>query len=136
VHQETDRTAVDPEYRLRAAHLEHFVERLEHEAVSAEGDQRFRIVNFGKRVAAAKQSLSRLSDLRVRGLQTYPEIAKVLVRMAGRTGRIRVQPVAPSQASTSSKIVAVSSNVTVPFRAVAETRRFALSTRPLVPKPC
>jgi hypothetical protein len=85
VHQEADGAAVHPEDRARASVFEHFMERLEHEAVAAQRDQCLRLVGWGPVEPLAKHRLSRLGNRRRRRQQADAARLEVaLGRVAGR----------------------------------------------------
>ncbi len=65
-----------PNTGLGATVLEHLVQRLEHEAVAAERDQRFGLLGRRESVAAAEHRFGRLGDVGARRQEADPGAAR------------------------------------------------------------
>ena len=79
--------AVHPEHRALDAAFEHFVQRLEHEAVAADRDQHVGIVRRGPSVALAQHRFGGFGHFGGRGEQADPCCGKVAVGANDGLGR-------------------------------------------------
>ena len=113
VHQEAEGAAVHAEHRAGFAVLQHGVERLQHEAVAAQRDQRLGLVGIGPAVAAAKHGFGRLGRLAGGGDQPDAD---------ARQGRARAGRARGGRRSRAAKIRICAESATVPKRSAPEWR--------------
>src|SRR5207253_2125956 len=121
VHQEADRAAVHPEHRQMGAFaFEHPMQRVEHEAVAAERNERLSVLCGGERIAPPQERRSGFGDFAVGGEQA--DAAAGEIDRLGWLWRVRAQSSILMQFRLASNIKALGCRVTVPFRVVASAK--------------